>query len=495
MPFPTMHVAFIASEAFPYAKTGGLADVVGALPRALARLGHEVTLLMPLYRPPVESGGRAARGTWITVPVGKRRVAGLACDLEYPEPGVRVLGIDQPEFYARSGPYVNERGEDHSDNLERFVFLCRAALEAIVQLDLRVDCLHAHDWQAGLAPLYLDKLRESDERFRRVGCVFTIHNIAYQGLFDLGRWPVTGLDKRLSTPTGLEFHGRFSCLKGGIAFSDVVTTVSENYAREIQGAEFGAGMDGVLRNRSDRLVGIVNGIDAESWRPATDAHLPAHFDATNWRIGKEDNRRHLRDELALPGGAVGPMLGFVGRLADQKGIDLLAALLPELAELPLQVVILGSGETKFHRLLERLARGRPDKLAVRLTFDESLARRIYAASDLFVMPSRFEPCGLGQLYALRYGSVPVVRAVGGLVDTVVDANDRTLADGTATGFHFRDYSSEAFLSALQRALRLHSREDAWGRVVERGMSRDWSWEKSARRYEGVYRQAIEMRKG
>lgn len=487
-----MHLVFVASEAVPFAKTGGLADVVGALPGTLSQLGHKVTVIMPCYKRCLPFVKLPSYRPAIEVNIGGKRISGMVKEAVSPSPGVRVLLIDQPDYFHRGGLYLDENGVDYHDNCERFVFLCRAAFAALEAMDLDVDVLHAHDWHTGLVPAYLRTLYRHHPRFRKTASIFTIHNIAFQGIFEHRQYALTELPQWLYHFEGLEYFGRFSCLKAGIVYSDLVTTVSRNYAEEIQGPEFGVGMDPVLRHRGDRLAGIVNGIDYEQWNPATDSTLTARFDTSNWREGKRQCKDALRAELGLAQKGDAPLLGVVGRLTDQKGLDLMVQILGELLHSDVQLVVLGTGDARYEGYLERMSKMAGAKLATRIQFDEGLARRIYAASDMFLMPSRFEPCGLSQLYSLRYGTVPIVRAVGGLVDTVVDTNPATIMNETATGFHFHHYTPAAFLSAIRRALKLYADDQAWGAIVERGMTQDWSWLKSAHQYVDLYQRAMSL---
>ncbi|QDU64621.1 Glycogen synthase [Planctomycetes bacterium Pan216] len=484
-----MDIVFVASEAVPYAKTGGLADVVGALPASLAKLGHQVTIILPCFRSCRPFIRFPSFQPTVDVNVGERRVEGVIKQAESTHEGVRVLLVDQPSYFDRAGLYVDEHGQDYSDNCERFTFFCRAAFAAMEAFDLNVDCVHAHDWHTGLLPVILQHEVRHVERFARTGSIFTIHNIAFQGLFDRRQWYITRLDDSLLTSDRLEYFGRFSFMKGGIVFSDVISTVSRRYAQEIQELEFGGGLDPLLRHRADRLTGIPNGIDFASWDPANDPHVPVGFDRETWKVGKRESRRVLREELGLEQREETPLLGIVSRLTDQKGIDLLASTIRELLSQDLQLVILGTGDHHYESLFGRLSQQFSRQLSARLRFDEGLARRIYAGADMLLMPSLFEPCGLSQLYSLRYGTVPIVRAVGGLYDTVVDATPATIRDRTATGFHFDHYTPEAFLSAIRRATGVFRNQATWARLVEQGMSQDWSWQKSAKQYVELYRRA------
>ena len=416
-----LRILYVAAEVAPFAKTGGLADVAGALPLALARLGHDVRVVMPLHR-----GVAAAAGPLrvavprVTVPIGDRTVEGAL--LEGRLGGeVPVYFVAQDEYYDRPALY------GASDDCERFTFFCRSILTALPELGWLPQVVHANDWQAGLLPVYLETLYRDPPGYADVATVFTVHNLAYQGVFWHYDLPMTGLGWDLFTPAGVEFYGHLSLLKGGLVFADLLTTVSPTYAREIQSPEFGERLDGVLRERSADLTGILNGLDVQAWNPATDPDIPKRYDRDDVG-GKAACTAALRGELGLSdSGRRTPLVGVVSRLAEQKGLDLVAGAVPAIRAAGGQLVVLGSGEEHLERLLGELARAHPESVAVHIGFDERLARRIYAGADLFLMPSRYEPCGLGQLIALRYGTVPVVRRTGGLTDTVRPWNDATRA--------------------------------------------------------------------
>jgi starch synthase len=455
-----MRILMVASEAQPYAKTGGLADVMGALPHALARLGHHVHVVIPRYR---------------SVPVADTEAG-----------GVRTIFIEHPDYYDRDYLY-GAGGRDYADNAERFHYLALAALQWAARQPHRYDVVHAHDWQAGLVPVLLRHQPAVRDAFRNTGTVFTIHNLAYQGVFDASWLPKLGLDWRLMHIDALEYYGRISYLKGGLMFSDRLTTVSPQYAKEIQTPEFGFGFDGILRYRSGDLVGILNGIDYDRWDPQRDPHLPAPYSASNLD-GKDAAKIALLERVGLPPDAIErPLVGLISRLVDQKGFDLLEALAHELPRLNASFVLLGSGERRYEDLWLGLAARHPDRIAAHIGFDESLAHLIEGGADLFLMPSRFEPCGLNQMYSLRYGTVPLVRATGGLADTVRNFNPRT---GTGTGFTFDEYSPQALLGTLRWALETYLDRTAWRRMQKAGMTEDFSWDASARQYVKVYEQVV-----
>jgi starch synthase len=475
-----MRILMVASEAAPFAKTGGLADVASALPRALARLGHAVDVVMPRYRR-ITAGERITR---VAVRDGLRTVGADVYALQ--DGRVRMVFIDHPEYFDREQLY-GTGGHDYPDNAARFTFLARAALAWGCSAEEPYGVVHAHDWQAGLVPVLLRR-GEASGALRGVPGVFTIHNLAYQGVFDASWLARLGLDAALSSVDALEYWGRISFLKGGILFSRCITTVSPQYAREIQTPEAGFGFDGILRSRAKDLVGILNGIDYDEWDPARDPYLSVHYDASRLE-GKEAAKRALLELLGLPaadGNRSRPLVGLISRMVDQKGFDLLAEVGDELPRLDASFALLGTGEARYEAWWQSLAARHPDRIAVRIGFDEALAHGIEAGADLFLMPSRFEPCGLNQMSSQRYGTVPVVRATGGLADTVrnVDA-----ASGEGTGFTFREATGAALLAALRRALEVYRDRAAWRRIQAAGMRQDFSWDASARQYAAVYERA------
>jgi starch synthase len=419
------------------------------------------------------------------VPIRDQAVAGAVLEGRL-DGRVPVYFLAQDHYYDRPGLYGTAEG-DFSDNCERFVFLGRAALAALPGLGFVPHVIHVHDWQTGLVPAYLETLYRDDPASRDIATVFTIHNLAYQGLFWHYDLPLTGLGWDLFTPAGVEFYGKISFLKAGLVFADVLTTVSPTYAREIQTAAFGEGLEGVLQERSADLVGILNGLDYEVWNPATDGDLPKRFGPDEFG-GKAECKAALRAEMGLQDrGRGAPLVGVVSRLADQKGLDLVAAVVPPLVAAGGQLALLGAGDERYERLFADLAEAHPDAVAVKLGFSAGLARRIYAGSDLFLMPSRYEPCGLGQLIALRYGTIPVVRRTGGLADTIVEWDPGA---GTGTGFLFDALTPEACQAALTRALQAYDEPTSWRRLVRNAMAEDFSWEASAQKYVTAYRKAM-----
>jgi starch synthase len=475
-------VLMVVSEALPYAKTGGLGDVGGALPSALARLGCAVTVVTPRYRDTADGDEvvRFGAGTWPGAP--DLRVVQRVHD-----DGVRFWLVDCPGYLDREGLYGDEAG-DYPDSDRRFAILSRAGLETAVHLGWRPSVVHAHDWQTGLVPAYLKYRYQDVPTLTDVPTVFTIHNLAYQGLFAAEALPALDLGPEAFTGEGLEFWGLVSLLKSGINFSDVVTTVSRRYAEEIQTVEHGFGFEGVLQQRSRVLVGIPNGIDTAVWNPASDRWLPASFTAEDLS-GKAVVKKALLDRCGIEtvDQSGRPVVGMVSRMVDQKGLDIIAAAAADLMCLDATFVVLGTGEPKYKQMWRSLAAEHPDRVSVTVGFSEEMAHLIEAGADIFLMPSQFEPCGLNQMYSLRYGTVPVVRATGGLDDTVEDVD---VATGTGTGFKFADYSPDAMLTALRMALEVYARPDAWRTIQVAGMKQDHSWAASAREYLKAYRRAM-----
>ena len=492
-----MNIVYISPEVAPFAKTGGLADVAGSLPKALESLGHDVSVFMPFYRQAKEyfdDGGAEQTvidtGVSVSVPIATRRPTADVFEARLPGSGVRLYLIRNDAYFDRSDLYTDSaRHADYADNCERFVFFSRAALEAAEVLGLQPGVIHCNDWQTGLVPAYVRTLYGRSKAVAGARTVFTIHNLAYQGVFPQSDMKLTGLDSQLFNWKQLEFYGQLNCLKGGLVFADILSTVSRRYAQEIQTEEFGCGLEGVLKERSADLHGVVNGIDCAVWNPEIDGLISATYSATDFS-GKAACKAALLRSQGLPESNGTPLIGIISRLAAQKGFDILEMALDEMMKLDLQVVMLGTGEKKYHRLFEAAAAKYPDKLAANLTFSNRLAHEIEAGCDMFLMPSRYEPCGLNQLYSLKYGTVPVVRATGGLADTIVDCNGETIAGGTATGFAFDTYSPAELLSAIERALDVYARPEDWSRLVTNGMAQDWSWRRSAREYERLYEQAL-----
>ncbi|CBE69631.1 MAG: glycogen synthase GlgA [Candidatus Methylomirabilis oxygeniifera] len=482
-----MKILFVASEAAPFAHTGGLGDVAGALPKALSRFGHDVRLIMPLYRAVDARRHRlriVASGLSVSASSGPQAVDVLEGNLSSEVP---VYFVRHDPSFDRDGLYQTVSAEDYPDNAERFALFCRAALEVCRRVDFQPEVLHANDWQTALLPIYLKTTLRSDHFFQRTATVFTIHNLGYQGLFPPEALSGLMLPRELFTPAGLEFYGKINLLKGGLLFADLLTTVSRRYSQEIQTVDQGFGLDGVLRQRHGDLFGVLNGIDPEEWSPAGDPHIAAHYTVDDLS-GKAQCKADLQRRLKLPVRETVPLLAVISRLAWQKGLDLLHDILDTLMTLNVQLVLLGSGEKQLETAFREAAAKHPSTLAVRIGFDLPLSHQIEAGADLFLMPSRYEPCGLNQMYSLAYGTIPVVRATGGLDDTVVRFDPET---GQGNGFKFEDATAPAFLQAIRQALALYRKKAPWPRLITNAMTADFTWDRSAGEYEQFYRRAVE----
>ncbi|HPM35959.1 MAG TPA: glycogen synthase GlgA [candidate division Zixibacteria bacterium] len=485
-----MKVCLVGPEMVPFAKTGGLGDVVGALPKALGRLGHDVTVFMPLYRE-LDFGVHRVHAVdlAVSVPVaGSVQTVSLRA-VRQKKHNVEIYFIGNRQYFDRDGFYVDPAtGKDHADNDERFIFFNRAVLEVLKALNLRPHVINVNDWQTALIPVYLRTLGAADPFFAGVKTVLTIHNLAYQGSFPRERFARLELPGALFAPAAgpFEFYGQVNFLKAGITFADKITTVSKQYAREIQTAEFGAGLEGVLAGRAADLVGIQNGVDYTVWSPSRDKKIHYTYHLANLS-GKRMNKVELLNRAGLPIRDSAPLIGIISRLVDQKGFDLIAEAADRIFAMNLQMIILGTGETRYHDFLTRLQAAYPDKVRAYLMFDDTLAHQIEAAADIFLMPSRFEPSGLNQLYSLKYGTVPIVRRVGGLADTVTDYDPAT---GEGTGFVFDDYTAEALTGAIARAVLLFERKRVWTKVMKRGMAEDYSWQHTAEEYARLYRDLV-----
>ncbi|MDA8744960.1 glycogen synthase [Rubripirellula amarantea] len=524
-----MNIIYLTTEAVPLAKTGGLADVCGALPSRVAELGHRTGIIMPAFRS-VHQSGLPIEATDISFAISLSPNRLVGCRLlktTIPDGNVPVWLIDQPVYFDRDSLYGTPAG-DFPDNGERFVFFCRAAMIAIERIGWSVDIVHCNDWQTGLVPALM-KINADQYSWIRpskaVGAgllasagrpsptssssgssptnqhvsdqpskwgtrsVMTIHNLAYQGHFPKTLYPMIGVDWHHFHLEAFEYFDEVNFLKTGIVSADMITTVSPRYSQEIRTPQQGCGLDGVLRHASDRVTGIINGIDTNVWNPETDPHLFQNYNTEDWQEGKAANKLALQKRFGLLPSKDVPMIGLVGRLATQKGWDFILPVLRRHVEesRPSQWIVLGSGEAPFEKALKQLELEFPGKFALHVGFSDALAHQIEAASDVFVMPSHYEPCGLNQLYSLRYGTIPVVTPTGGLADTVVDCTEETLAMGTATGFHLRENSPKGLDDAIGHALHLrYHNNSAWSQMVLSGMQQDWSWGKSAKEYVNLY---------
>ncbi len=484
-----MKIAFVSSEVVPFSKTGGLADVAGALPKFLAQLGHEVTIFTPLYRA-VKTGFKPRKSRrLISVPVGSERVRGELYTGTLPESDVKVVFISNKKYFDREGLYGDAAG-DYPDNCSRFVFFSRGVLEAIKALEIEADIIHSNDWQAGLIPVYCRVGYAPEDAVSSAANIFTIHNMAYQGLFWHWDIPLTNIGWEHFNYRELEFYGKINFLKGGIVFADTITTVSPTYAKEIQSdEELGAGLDGVLSDRSEDVFGVINGIDYTVWNPEIDDLIPAKFSIDDLS-GKAVCKSALQEAAGLPVRSDVPVVGMISRLADQKGLDLIADGIDEMMREDIQFVLLGTGLEKYHVLFRQVAKRHPKKAGIFLKFDNRLAHMIEAGSDMFLMPSRYEPCGLNQMFSLKYGTVPVVRETGGLADTITDATEANVKAGTANGFSFRPYKVATLLNTIKRALDAWADKPRWSAIVRTGMSQDWSWARSASEYVKLYEHTL-----
>jgi starch synthase len=484
-----LRVLFVTPEAVPFAKTGGLADVAGALPKYLHALGCEVRLAMPYYRM-VKGAGLPLQylGEEIEVPIGNEI---LKADIYQGQlnQDIPVYFIGRDEFFDREYLYSTPKG-DYFDNLERFIFFSKAVLTYCQLIKFSPDIIHHHEWQTGLIPAYLKSIYRNDPFFSPTGVVFTIHNIAYQGIFKKEKFWLTGLPMEMYNPEGIEFWERINLMKAGIVYADVINTVSQKYSEEIQTPEYGYGLEGILRKRRGALYGILNGVDYQDWDPSHDPHLVAHYNLENFSA-KTECKKDLLKEFNLPPSLVhSPLLGIISRLADQKGFDLLAEILEELFTLDIGLVLLGTGEQKYHDLFDQVTRKYPQKAGIRIAYDDRLAHKIEAGSDLFLMPSKYEPCGLNQIYSLKYGTIPVVRATGGLDDTIVNYDPVTRK---GNGFKFVRYDAKEFLSQIKVALSFYHQPEHWKQLLRNALSEDFSWERSAEAYLQLYRKTLKKK--
>jgi starch synthase len=484
-----MRILLASSEVHPFSKTGGLADMVAALGKALARAGHEVRIVTPLYRGLREKFPQMRLEDWLfDLLLGKNRVQAELWSLEI-EKGLAVYFIDQPDFYDRAGIY-EENHISYTDNAERYIFFSKCVVHLARYSSWRPDIVHAHDWQAALVPALISQQQHAEGWGNPSKTCLTIHNLAYQGIFPPGAFALTNLPGKFFTVEGAEFYGNLNCLKAGIVFADVMTTVSPRYAREITTEEFGCGLDDRLRQRQKNLFGILNGVDYDDWNPAKDSFLEHPFSLTRF-AGKTANKLALQNELGLPENKKIPLFGTISRLAEQKGVDIQLGALEEMLSADIQFVLLGSGSPAFEQGYQNLAQRFPAQVAVRVGYDERLAHRIEAACDFFLMPSRFEPSGLNQMYSLRYGAIPIVRATGGLDDSVIDFAENP---ARANGIKFQEYSARALAKAIRKALAIYERPDLLRRYRINGMKADFSWDRAVGEYLKVYAVAMNLQR-
>ncbi len=481
-----MHIAFVASECVPFSKTGGLADVVGALPRALAALGHQVSVYVPLYRQTKLTDAQTVVRS-ITIPFDDQyRFCSVKTAAN--QPGIRFNFVDFPEYFDREALYGTSAG-DYPDNAERYALFSRAVLEASKVLGVP-QVFHCHDWQTALVPVLLKTLYSEDPAFKDTGTVFTIHNMGYQGLFPSDILPLLMLPWDLLTMSKMEFFGQVNFLKGALVLSDFITTVSKKYSHEIQTTEYGFGLEGVLRGRSATVAGILNGADYEEWSPQTDKFIAAKFSAQDM-AGKQACKQDLLKTFGIVGAKEEtPVIGIVSRFAAQKGFDLITQVMDRLALEEMILVVLGTGDKLYEEMFQRMQKQFPKKVAIRVAYDNAMAHKVESGADMFLMPSRYEPCGLNQIYSLKYGTVPIVRATGGLDDTI-EPWDATSRKGT--GFKFTEYNGEALLATIRHALKAYRDQGSWQTLMKNGMGRDFSWNASAREYGKIYEKVRQAR--
>ncbi|MCX5695609.1 MAG: glycogen synthase GlgA [Candidatus Omnitrophica bacterium] len=459
-----MKIVMCASEVVPFAKTGGLADVAGALPLALEKENQEIIIIMPRYKAidAAKFNLKPSKNGVLSGVLGKN---------------IKVYFIENADLFDRDGLYGDKNG-DHKDNLDRFSYYCRKSLDLLKEINFKPDIIHCHDWQSALVPVFLKTIYAKDPFYKNIRTILTIHNIGYQGLFPKDEFGKLGLDWSLFSMEGLEFYGQVNILKGGMIFSDIINTVSPTYAKEIQTKEFGFGLEGVLNKRRNSVFGILNGLDYDIWDPQSDKFIAKNFSADSPE-GKAKDKEDLQALCKLPLKKDVPLLGIVSRLAEQKGFDILAEGIDEICKMNIQMVILGTGDIKYHEVMQSMVAKYPKVISLALKFDDTLAHKIYAGSDIFIMPSRYEPCGLGQLISLRYGTIPLVFKTGGLADTVNSEN----------GFIFDSYSRIRLVKTIRKALDAFKDKAGWSALVKKAMKCNFSWEASAKKYLDLYAKA------
>ena len=484
-----MKILLASSEVFPFSKTGGLADMVGALARALAKTGHEARVVTPLYRGIREKFPQMRPVDWyFHLPLGMKYMEAQLWELEVTR-GLKIYFIEQPAYFNRAGIY-QENNFSYADNAERYIFFSKCVVHLARYLAWRPDVVHVHDWQVALVPALM--LQQKNEGWGNPpSTCLTIHNLAYQGVFPESAFALTNLPESFFNPQGAEYFGLLNCLKAGIAYADFITTVSPRYAREITTEEYGCGLDGRLRQRQNDLTGILNGVDYHEWNTTKNPHLPKAY-SVGRMAGKKFNKLELQRHFALPVDENIPLFGTISRLAEQKGVDIQLGALAEMLNTKMQFVLLGSGSPEYERGYRDLARHFPSKVSVRFGYDETLAHRIEAGCDFFLMPSRFEPCGLNQMYSLRYGTIPIVRATGGLDDSVIDWTQNPML---ATGIKFSEYNSRALAKAIRKALVLYRQPKLFNACRRNAMNADFSWEQTVHQYLKIYQNHQRDQKG
>lgn len=480
-----MKVLFVSSEVAPFAKTGGLADISGSLPGELKDLGVDISVIMPLYgKIDAKKFGIKSVSKKISVPVRDKMIPAEICKTDTAN-NVTTYFIKNDAYFNRDQLYGTPEG-DYPDNCERFVFFSRAVLEFCKALDYKPDVVHLNDWQSALIAVYLKTLYKDEPIFANTASLITVHNLAYQGLFWAYDMPILNLDWELFNYKFLEFYNHINFLKGGLVFSDIINTVSKKYSKEIQTKEYGCGLEGMLQERSEDIFGVLNGVDYNIWNPEKDELIAANYSSKNLK-NKAVCKKDLQKTYNLPQKADVPVIGIISRLADQKGFDLIAEIIDDLMHLNLQIIVLGTGEKKYNELFEEIGKEYPNKAGIKIAYDNTIAHKIEAGSDFFLMPSKYEPCGLNQIYSLRYGSIPIVRATGGLDDTITNYNFKTQK---GTGIKFSKYESAELMKAIKSALKLYSDKSALSKIVKEIMELDFSWKSSGKKYIDLYKKAL-----
>jgi starch synthase len=487
-----INILYVVSEAVPFAKTGGLADVGGTLPQVIREMGNEIRIMMPKYNFSERKFKvhDVIRLKDISIPFNNREINASvkSAFITSSKVKVQVYFLANDHYFSRDGLYTNPHTKkEYKDNDERFIFFCKGTLETLKKLGWKPDIIHCNDWMTALIPAYLKTIYKDDPFFKDIKTIFTIHNLAYQGIFPKETFAKTGLPHEIFTENGVQSAGKLSFMKAGITYSDFITTVSEKYAQEIRSdEEIGCGLKNLLDKRKKDLLGILNGADYSVWDPETDKLIPSNYSIKDLK-GKKENKKALVSKFNLKYKEDVPVIGIISRLADQKGFDLIGEIMTKLMHLNIQMVVLGTGDKKYHDLFDKMKKENPEKFGVYLGFNENLAHLIEAGSDMFLMPSKYEPCGLNQIYSMKYGTVPLVRAIGGLDDTIESIDPET---GTGTGFKFKKYDSNELLKIIKKAVDLYSNQKIWTKVMKNCMSRDYSWNVSAKKYINVYKKLI-----
>lgn len=491
-----MKIILCSSEAIPFVKTGGLADVATSLSRALASVGHDVTLILP-YTPQLLPAPEnrpftiSDDGNEFSLSMNGKDVDGKFRTAKLEGTDLKVVLVDQDYYFNRPGLYL-EKNRSYPDNCERFAFFSRAVIEFAKQEETPPDIIHANDWQTGLVPILVSEQLREVPRYENVASMFTIHNMNFQGRFWHWDMTMTGLGWDYFNWKALEFYGDINLLKAGILFAEKVTTVSPTYSKEIQTAEFGCGLETVLKEKGDDLSGILNGVDLADWHPENDPFIVSKYNADTVDVGKPICKAALQRDFGLPERPEVPIVGMVSRMAEQKGFDIIREAAGSLLDSDAQYIFLGTGDAEYEKFISAFAKHNPQKVAAKIGFSEAIAHQIEAGSDIFLMPSRFEPCGLNQMYSMIYGTVPIVTEVGGLVDSVTNHTDESFANGTSTGFTFDGYTASALAYTVQHAFNTFANKEVWKQIVQNGMRADWSWTRSANQYLELYAQAQQM---